>query len=180
MRFFPLLIAQLLAALAIFQGTTFGQDDLSYYAKQTLRLHLTGKYAEAEEYGERMMSYGVSDANVAITIIQAELAQGKYEEAAASAGKASKAYEGYIPAQVEAIETLRICGKTEEAQSLLDGLDGLAKKLNPKNLNATELTGLGKAALLLGAEPKMVHSQFFQKARYFACVYKQLHLTWDT
>ncbi|MEM0896019.1 MAG: hypothetical protein AAGJ79_03970 [Verrucomicrobiota bacterium] len=161
---FPLIV-RLLVAVAILQGTARGQDGLSRYANQTLRLYLTGEYAEAEQYGERVTSYGINDANVAITVIKSELAQGKYDEAAESARDASKTYEGYIPVQVEAIETLRICGKSEDAQTLLNGLDALAKKLNPKNLNATELTGLGRAALLLGAEPKMVHAQFFQKAR---------------
>ncbi|MEM9479804.1 MAG: tetratricopeptide repeat protein [Verrucomicrobiota bacterium] len=161
---FPFIV-HLLVAVAILQGTARGQDGLSRYANQTLRLYLTGEYAEAEQYGERVTSYGINDANVAITVIKSELAQGKYDEAAESASAASKEYDGYIPMQVEAIETLRLCGRTEEAQTLLDGLDALAKELNPKNLNATELTGLGRAALLLGAEPKMVHAQFFQKAR---------------
>ncbi len=140
-------------------------DTLSYYARRALLLLVTGEYAEAEEYCERVMRFGSADANLARIRIEAEMAQGKYAEAAENAQKASRQFEGYFPIQVVAIEALRIGGKEEAAKALLVELDALAKKANPKALNAVELTALGKAALLLGAEPKMVLANFFQKAR---------------
>ncbi|MGI9242357.1 MAG: peptidase MA family metallohydrolase, partial [Verrucomicrobiales bacterium] len=56
-------------------------------------------------------------------------------------------------------------GKEREAQAVLADLNELAKNANPKALDSIELVALGKAALLLGGEPKMVLTQFYQKAR---------------
>ncbi|NIP94832.1 MAG: hypothetical protein GWO24_15860, partial [Akkermansiaceae bacterium] len=54
---------------------------------------------------------GSEDAHLASIRIKAELAQGKYEEAAESAAEASEQFEGYFPVQVLAIEALRSAGK---------------------------------------------------------------------
>jgi tetratricopeptide (TPR) repeat protein len=142
-----------------------GQEGLSQSARHALRQFVTGDYAEAEDYCKRIISFGSADANLATIRIRAQMAQGKYEEAAGNASNAARQFEGYFPVQVAAIEALRSAGKEDEARGLLDQLDALAKKANPKTLNAIELTALGKAALLLGAEPKMVLANFFQKAR---------------
>lgn len=142
-----------------------GQNERSYYAQRALANYVSGQYAEAEEYCERILSFGVDDPNLMRVSIDAKLAQGKYKEAADSAAKASKQFEGYFPIQVLAVDTLRRTGREDEARVILKELDGLAKEANPKALNAVELTALGKAALLLGAEPKMVLTNFFQRAR---------------
>ena len=152
-------------ALSVVACVSSARAQFSDFARQTLRLYYAGYYSEAEEYGLEVLDAGYEDPNVVTAIINAKRAQGKYAEAADVASLAAKTFEGYIPIQVKAIETLRTAGRVAEADELLDGLDALAKTLNPKTLNATELTGLGKAALLLGAEPKMVHTQFFKKAR---------------
>ena len=157
------LLRCLIAAAAV--GIAPAQSGLSRYAEQTLGLYYTGQYSEAEDYGERVISNNIQDPTVASAVIDSELALGKYAEAADTAAEAAGSFEGYIPIQVKAIETLRLAGRTDEAKALLDGLDALAKTVTPKTLNATELTGLGRAALLMGAEPKMVHANFFQKAR---------------
>jgi tetratricopeptide (TPR) repeat protein len=141
------------------------QDDLSYYAQRTLGAYYTGNYAEAEEYAERVLEAGLDDPNVTTALIRAELVQGKYAEAAETAVTAAATFAEYFPIQVVAVEALLAGGKEREAKSVLDGLNELAKAANPKTLDSIELVALGKAALLLGAEPKMVLTQFFQKAR---------------
>lgn len=141
------------------------QEELSYYAQRAQRLLWTGEYADAEEYCERVLEYGNPDPGVVKVLIEAETAQGKYEEAATHAAKAAGQFEGYVPIQLVVIEALRRAGRKEDAAAALKDLDALARKLNPKTLNAVELVALGKAALLLGAEPKMVLANFFQKAR---------------
>lgn len=153
------------AATFLIPARAMAQKDWSYYSQRALANYVQGEYADAEEYCERIMSFGADDPNLARVLIDSETAQGKYEEAAETAAKASKRFDGYFPIQVLAIHTLRNAGREEEAQAILKELDGLAKEINPKTLNAVELTALGKAALLLGAEPKMVLANFFQKAR---------------
>lgn len=163
-RWQPFLISCL--AINFLHGFAFAQDsNLSYYAERTLRDYHTGSYAEAEEYAERLEQAGLNDPNVTTALIRAELAQGKYEEAAATASGAAESFPGYFPIQVQAIEALLAGGKEDEAKLVLEELNKLAKIANPEALNAIELVALGKAALLLGGEPKMVLTQFFQKAR---------------
>ena len=154
-----------LGALGFSLAPAHGQDELSYYAQRTLREYYTGAYTEAEEYAERVLDAGLNDPNVTTALIRAELAQGKYDEAAETAVTAAETFAEYFPIQVVAVEALLAGGKEREAKSVLDNLNELAKAANPKTLNSIELVSLGKAALLLGAEPKMVLTQFFQKAR---------------
>ena len=157
-----------LALFAVVLAAPFparGQDDLSYYARRTLGSYYTGDYAEAEEYAERVIDAGIDDPNVVTALIDAELAQGKYTEAAETAVEAAVTFDEYFPIQVVAIEALLAGGKEREAKKVLDDLNELAKKAKPKTLNSIELVALGKAALLLGGEPKMVLREFFQKAR---------------
>jgi tetratricopeptide (TPR) repeat protein len=152
--------------MILFGGNTFAQDsNLSYYAERTLRDYYTGSYAEAEKYAERIIEAGVDDPDVTTALIKAELAQGKYQEAAATAAVAAETFSEYFPIQVLAIEALLTGGKEDEAKLVLEKLNTLAKNAKPKALNSIELVALGKAALLLGGEPKMVLTQFFQKAR---------------
>ncbi len=146
-------------------GLLPADDELSWYAAQARELVAEGDYAEAEEYCLRLLRYGSNDPNVVGALIESQQAVGKYEEAARTASAAARSFEGYFPIQVQAIGALRAGGKTEEARTVLAGLNTLAKEANPKTLNATELVALGEAALLLGGEPKMVLGQFFQKAR---------------
>jgi tetratricopeptide (TPR) repeat protein len=147
-------------------GTTAAQDsNLSFYAQRTLQEYYTGHYPEAEVLAERIVAAGLEDPNVMTALIKAELAQGKYREAASTAEKASRIFTGYFPVQVLAIEALRQGGREDKAKAILEELNQLAKKTNPKGLSAVEMVALGKAALLLGAEPKMVLSRFFQPAR---------------
>lgn len=154
------------AVVFVFIGLSArAQDDLSYYAQRTYGAYYTGEYAAAEEYAERVLDAGLDDPNVTTALIRAELAQGKYGEAAETAVTAAATFAEYFPIQVVVVEALLAGGKEREAAAVLDELNDLAKAANPKALDSIELVALGKAALLLGGEPKMVLTQFFQKAR---------------
>ena len=144
---------------------TAQDSGLSYYAQRTLRSYYVGDYAEAEEYAQRVVDAGINDPNVTEALIDSQLAQGKYGEAAATAVAAAETFAGYFPIQIVAVEALLAGGMEREAESVLAELNKLAKNAKPKALDSIELVALGKAALLLGAEPKMVLAQFFQKAR---------------
>lgn len=159
------MFCRLLLFVAALTSFAHGQDGWSYYAKRALQSYATGDYADAEEYCERIMSFGANDPNLTRVLIDSETAQGKYKEAAENALKAASSFEGHYASQVVAITALRNVGKLEEAHKILNELNELARKANPKTLNAEELTALGRAALYLGAEPKMVLANFFQKAR---------------
>jgi tetratricopeptide (TPR) repeat protein len=112
-----------------------------------------------------VLQAGRTDPDVVAAHMRALQAQGEYEEAAELAAAAAEAFAEYFPIQVQAVEVLRAGGRSEQAEAVLKGLNELAKEANPKTLNAVELVALGRAALLLGAEPKMVMSQFFERAR---------------
>ncbi len=164
-RAFILLLGFAALASVLIGLSARAQDDLSYYAQRTYGAYYTGEYAEAEEYAERVLDAGLDDPNVTTALIRAELAQGKYAEAAETAVTAAATFAEYFPIQVVVVEALLAGGKEREAAAILDELNDLAKAANPKALNSIELVALGKAALLLGGEPKMVLTQFFQKAR---------------
>lgn len=145
---------------------TAGQDDeWSYYARGALKRYVTGDYAAVGAWCERAGEFGVRDPAMTAVHIDAEMAQGKYAEAANLAAEAAAVFGEYAPMQIKVIEALRAGGREEDARKALASLNDLAKELNPKALKAGELVALGKAALLLGGEAKMVLAEFFQKAR---------------
>ncbi|MGI9244061.1 MAG: hypothetical protein ACR2RV_24905, partial [Verrucomicrobiales bacterium] len=96
------------------------QDDLSYYARRAYGAYYTGAYSEAEEYAERVLDAGLDDPNVTTALIRAELAQGKYTEAAETAVTAAETFAEYFPVQVVAVEALLAGGKEREAKAVLD------------------------------------------------------------
>nr|NIP98728.1 hypothetical protein [Akkermansiaceae bacterium] len=53
------------AALFLISSPADGQDDLSHYAQWALTRHVTGEYAVAEEYCERILGFGSEDAHLA-------------------------------------------------------------------------------------------------------------------
>lgn len=158
----PVLVA--LASWAVVLPVA-AQEGFSRAGLQAWALVVQGQYEDAAEFSERFSEFRLGDPQVAVAWLDALMTLGRYEEAAALAGRAAEAFEGYIPVQVRAIAVLRETGHAEQSAAHLEVLDALAKEANPKTLDAVELVALGRAALLLGAEPKLVLERFYQPAR---------------
>ncbi len=124
-----------------------------------------GNYQDAIDYADEVSGFRRADPQVVAARLDALMTLGFYDRAAEDAGEAADEFDGYIPIQLQAIEVLRRTGRGEKSAALLEALDGLAKQAKPANLNAVELVALGRAALLLGAEPKLVLKQFYDRAR---------------
>ena len=124
-----------------------------------------GDYETALEYADQVSEYGRADPQVVEAQLDALMTLGQYDRAAELAAEAAEIFDGHIPIQVQVIEVLRRTGRADAAAERLDALDALAKQANPATLNAVELVALGRAALLLGAEPKLVLKQFYERAR---------------
>jgi len=143
----------------------FGQEGWSRAGMRARAMVLEGEYETAAAYAEERSEYRRPDPQVVSAWLDARMALGEYAEAAELAAEAAATFDGYLPMLVQSIEVLRQTGHVDEAKALLEQLDALAKESNPKNLNAVELVALGRAALLLGAEPKLVLRQFYDPAR---------------
>ncbi len=143
----------------------FGQSGLSRAAREAQAMVIMGAYEEAEELGTMMAEYGRHDPQLVDAWLDARLALGDYDDAAELASESAERFEGHIPSQVRAIEVLRTTGRDERAGALLEALDELAKQANPRSLSGAELVALGHAARMLGAEPKLVMREFFQRAQ---------------
>ena len=140
----PRLLFSLFSLLLFFcQATTQAQADWSYYAQRAFGNYASGEYADTEQYCERIMGFGIDDPNLVRISIDSKLAQGKYEEAAKAARKATKQFAGHFPILVQAVHALRQAGQAEEASDVLKELDRHAKQANPKTLSAGELSALG-------------------------------------
>lgn len=141
------------------------QEGFSRGGLQARALVVQGGYEDAAEFSERFSEFGSLDPQVVAAWLDALMTLGRYNEAAERAAWAAAQFDGYIPIQVQAIEVLRSTGREGAASERLEALDALAKEANPRTLNSIEQVALGRAALLLGAEPKLVLERFYQPAR---------------
>ncbi|MFC7336699.1 tetratricopeptide repeat protein [Haloferula chungangensis] len=163
---FPVRIIVPAVLLAVAPVSPLGaQEGWSRAGLQAWGLVTSGEYESALEFAEQISEFARRDPQVVEAQLNALMSLGRYELAGERAAEAAAAFEGYIPIQVQAIEVLRRTGREAESKKRLEGLDALAKKSNPATLNAVELVALGRAALLLGAEPKLVLKQFYDRAR---------------
>jgi len=87
---------------------------------------------------------------------------GRYDEAAEEGAAIAKTFPDSLGALLEVHAFLDRTGRHEKAGELLDGINSAASELGKKDdPEPLEQVFLGQAALLLGAEPKLVLERYF-------------------
>ena len=94
----------------------------------------------------------------------AEFQLGKYREADSTLDAGIERYSWSVRLRVQSCEINRILGDREKSQRLLNEINQLVAGAPWRYTDADDLVALGKAAILLGADPKDVLEGFFERA----------------
>ena len=150
---------QLLAPGVVFLATTLSAADLDEGRKQFLR----GDYAECIQLAQEGIRDNTRDEEWPLLLIQSLLAVGRYADAASTLTESVARHRYSIRLRVLGFDVLRSNGKLERAKEMLDEVNRFAG--NWRYRSPPEIVALGRAALLLGADPKLVLENFFNEAR---------------
>jgi predicted Zn-dependent protease len=141
-----------------FRGPDFSPDTAAALMEE-------GEYRLCVETFEQAAQYGYDGEEWQIIALDCLHQIGRFEEAAKQAQTAVEAYPENFTILEKTERALRESGNTEAAADILKKLNDLATSTKRADLTAAQLTSLGKAALRLGAEPKLVLAAFFNAAR---------------
>jgi tetratricopeptide (TPR) repeat protein len=152
-------LAGLLAGVTVAQAATAGLDD-------TRRLFLKGDYAECIRLAETAIGERRGDEDWRLLQIEALLALGRYPAAATAIEQSLPQAWGSVRLRLLAHEVFRANGQLDRARQMLDEINTLATARGRwAYQSSADLVALGRAALLLGAEPRRVLERFFDVAK---------------
>ncbi len=164
-RFFPIFLTWLIfAGLAVAQADykRFYDDDRLPPVRDQF---LQGRYViviQQCEYAERRNQPSPEWR----TLKMKSLAQlGKYTEALSEADSIAIQFAKDLPSLLDVYEIYRITGQKTKQAETLELINQAADAVPVKDRDALDLVHLGKAALLLGADPAVVLEKFFGPAK---------------
>src|SRR5882724_8953425 len=137
--------------LLVFVGSAAAAD-----LDQCRKLFLGGDYTSCIRAAEGAIRDRVRDEEWPLLLMQSLLAVGRYPEADSALTDALTRYRYSIRVRVLGFEVLNANGNPDRARALLEEIS-----FNTRGYEAPVLVALGKAALLLGAEPAVVLENFF-------------------
>lgn len=153
------LTGKLLLGAALFMSTIVGHaEDL-----ETVRgLLFRGEYSEAVRKAEVEMNRNRDEAPWAEIIAEALRAQGKYQEAAQNARNWARWDRRGLRTRWLAFESARSIGDEDTAQMMLFEMNDLVRRRGGRYQDSEEMVVIGRMALELGADPKLVVKNFFE------------------
>lgn len=126
---------------------------------------LAGKYEEAIKSAEAAIEERERDEEWRHVLLRAQMAVGKYPEALASVTNALRRFPLSIRVRLKAHEVYLANGRTNEATATLGEINDLGASRSWAYRDPENLVALGKGAVLLGADPKLVLANFFEPAK---------------
>jgi tetratricopeptide (TPR) repeat protein len=133
--------------------------------EQTRQLLLTGQYEKCVEECEDAIGDDLRGEEWILLLAQAQLALGRSPDAARLLVDALDLNRASIRLRLMAYEALRASGDPEGANDRLLEINELGAARIWSYRDPANLTTLGRAALLFGADPRMVLDRFFDAAR---------------
>src|SRR5687767_11609978 len=97
--------------------------------------------------------------------MRAQMALGKYPDAFGVATNAMRRYSSSIRMKLAIYDVLQANGQGAAASALLDEMNELASARYRQYRAPEEVVALGAAAVLLGADPKLVLDNFYEPAK---------------
>jgi len=155
------MIRSLPAVLVTLSFTTAQAADLD----EARRLHREGRYAECIQVAEKAVATRVRDEDWPTLLIRSQLALGRYAEAEASLTNALTRYSTSVRLRVLGCEVVSSAGKPERVAVLLREINELGGSRMYLYRDAPNLVALGRAAVMLGADPKLVLENFYDRAK---------------
>ena len=139
----------------------FGADDI----ETTQRLLITGRYESVIENAEKALKARERDDDWRTVLLRAQLALGKYPDALAVATNALRRYSSNVRMKLAVFDALQANGQREAAMTLLEEMNEVLNARYRQYRAPDEFVAMGQAAVLLGADPKLVLDNFYEPAK---------------
>ncbi|MBI2949660.1 MAG: tetratricopeptide repeat protein [Verrucomicrobia bacterium] len=159
-------------ALTLLPGLLAQADELS----DAQKLFLKGDYAECIRSASEAMKERFTREEWPILFTRAQLQLGRYREALGIVTNALTRHSRSIPVRLLAREVFLQNGRTEDARDMLQEINELAGARRLNYPDAASFVALGKAALLLGADARLVLENFFNQAKKADPEYRDTYL----
>ncbi len=142
------------------------------------KLLLTGKYPEAITAAERGVKEEEGSEDWRLLLVQSHMAVGQYSQAHTALTNALGKYPHSSSIRLRFVgrDVKLFNGLPDEAKDFLDEINRLAGSRSWAYRDPANLTALGRAALLLGADPKMVLDRLFEPVKKAAPDNRDIHL----
>lgn len=124
----------------------------------------SGQYEQCLESSRRVIAEGVEGAQWRELAVRSLMALGRYEEAAKEMDAAILDLPASIPLMKLAHTAYLCSGHTARAREVLTWIYDVARARGVASRDARALVALGETLLLLGAEPKVVLDDFYNRA----------------
>ncbi len=129
------------------------------------RLFLTGQYDECIRVAESSTPGGDRDEDRLHWAIRSLLASGRYEDAQKLLDAALRNFSYSVRLRLLGHEVFNRNGDTKRAVAMIQEIEQLVGRSSWRYSSAVDRVALGRAALLLGADPRQVLEVFFDRAR---------------
>ncbi|MSU21542.1 MAG: tetratricopeptide repeat protein [Pedosphaera sp.] len=139
------------------------------------KLYLSGQYADCIRLSNETMKDRYVSEDWSILLTKSLLMVGHYGEALTVVSNAVSRHSGSLPVRVLAHEVFLQNGQTEQAKSLLEEINQLGSRSGAYR-NSASLVALGNAALLLGADPRLVLENFFNPIKKSEPTFRDVYL----
>jgi cytochrome c-type biogenesis protein CcmH/NrfG len=126
---------------------------------------LKGNYAECIRQAEQALADRETEEEWRLLLLRALLATGRYAGAQAVLNAALERYSWSLPLRWLGRDVVRFNDQPERADRLLFEISDLVQSRPWAYQDAANMVAFGQAALLLGADPKQVLDQLFERAK---------------
>lgn len=141
------------------------QSAMAASIRETRALISGGKYSEALDLATQEIERRSYSEEWPLLKAEAEVALGRYSDAATSLEAGLKRYSWSIRLRMAIFDLQNVLGDRDLKKALLEEVNQLATSSPWRYTDADDLVALGHAALKLGADPKDVLEGFFERAR---------------
>jgi tetratricopeptide (TPR) repeat protein len=140
------------------------------------KLYLKGQYAECIRLSKDAVKERFANEEWSIWLTKSLLETGQYREAQSVITNALTRSSRNLRARLLAHEVFLQNGQTESAKELLIEISQIAGMRRWLNDDSATLIALGRAALLLGAEPRLVLENFYNQVKKADPAYRETYL----
>jgi tetratricopeptide (TPR) repeat protein len=144
--------------------------------EEVQKLYLTGNYEDCARRAQEALDRRMRNEDWGLLLSQSMLELGRYADAQKAISNALELQPFSVRLRVQAREVYLQNGQTERAKETLDEINQLGGSRMWAYNEPKSLVALGRAALLIGADPKLVLENFFNRAKTADPTYRETYL----